>query len=107
MNRLHAAGALILLVGTAHAYPVDINVVTRGNDVEATHVQEGQGTIIRLHNHDPVELRCAVLFDAGVENRRRTAIVPGGKSVTVAYTPRREVVRMRVRIECNPTEDEG
>ena len=95
-----------LAPGLALGYPVDVQVVSRGLDVSAEYVQEGQATIVRLTNHEPVEVRCSVRFNAGVETRTRRAVLSAGDAETIRHAPLSEVVRMRVRVECEPTETE-
>ena len=96
----------LMLPAAALAYPIDVRVVTRGLDVGAESIQQGNGTILNLLNHEPVALRCEVLFDAGAESRRRVVMLdPAGRG-TVRFDPLREVVRMRVRVDCAPSEGE-
>jgi hypothetical protein len=107
MKRLIAA-LLVLAPLEAHAYPIDVSVSSKGLDVSVESVEQDGSTILHLMNHEPEELRCTANFNAGVESRRRTAIIGPGKGQTLKFTPRREVVRMRVQVECSPTEaDEG
>ena len=104
MKRL-IAPLLVLSPLVAFAYPIDVSVVSQGLDVSAESVEQDGSTIIHLINHEPVELRCSVNFNAGVESRRRNAIIGPGKGQTMQFSPRREVVRMRVRVECSPTSE--
>jgi hypothetical protein len=102
MKRRFALLAL-MAPALALAYPIDVRVVTRGLDVGAESIQQGNATILHLINHEPVALRCEVLFDAGAESRRRTTLLDPGGRKTVRYDPLREVVRMTVRIDCMPS----
>ncbi len=105
MNKRFALPAL-MLPAVALAYPIDVRVVTRGLDVGAESIQQGNGTILHLLNHETVALRCEVLFDAGAESRRRVVMLdPAGRG-TVRFDPLREPVRMRVRVYCAPAEGE-
>jgi hypothetical protein len=97
----------LALPATALAYPIDVDVVTRGLDVTADSIQQGNGTVVHVTNHEAVALRCEVLFNAGAESRRRIALLDAGGRQTLRYDPLREVVRMRVRIECRPADEEG
>jgi hypothetical protein len=97
---------LVMAPLAASAYPIDVTVVSKGLDVSVESVEQSGSTIIHLLNHEPVELRCSANFNAGVESRRRTTIIGPGKGQTLQFAPRREVVRMRVRIECSPTAEE-
>jgi hypothetical protein len=97
----------LLLPLRALAYPIDVEIVTQGLDVDADSIQQGNGTVLNVINHEAVALRCDVLFNAGAESRRRVALLDPGGRTTVRYDPLRQVVRMRVRIECTPTGDDG
>lgn len=97
----------LALPASALAYPIEVDIVTRGLDVDAESVQQGNGTILHLISHESVELRCNVLFNAGAESRRRVALLDPGGRMTVRYDPLRQVVRMRVRVECEATGDDG
>ncbi len=106
MKKLYAL-VLLLCATSAFGYPIDVSVVTRGLDISAESIEQRGATIIHLRNHEPVAVRCDVLFNAGVESRRRQAVIPAGDGQTLQYSPRREVVRMRVRVECEPTGEDG
>jgi hypothetical protein len=105
MKRL-IAPLLALAPLAANAYPIDVDVVSEGLDVSVESVEQDGSTIIHLINHEPVALRCSANFNAGVESRRRTAIIGPGKGQTLKFSPRREVVRMRVRVECSTTAED-
>ena len=97
----------LLFTGVAFAYPIDVNIVTRGLDVTAESIEQRGTTIIHLENHEPKKLRCELFFNAGAESRRRNAILEPGGGQTVQFSPLREVVRMRVRIECEEIGEAG
>lgn len=107
MNRTVAAVLAMLAPAIALAYPVEVLFTSRGLDITIQDVQQDNSTILHLTNHEPVTVRCEIEFDAGVETRRRSAIINAGAGQTMTHTPRREVVRMRVRVACEPLEDEG
>jgi hypothetical protein len=100
------ASLLVLAPLMAVAYPIDVTIVSKGLDVSAESVMQDGSTILHLVNHEQEELRCSVNFNAGVESRRRTAILGPGASQTLQFSPRREVVRMRVRVDCSPTAED-
>lgn len=104
MKKLYA---LVLSLGpaVAFAYPIDVDVVTRGLDISFESIEQRGATVLHLRNHEPVTVHCSVLFNAGVESRRRQAVIAAGDGQTLQFTPRREVVRMRVRVECEPKEE--
>ena len=102
MMKRYALPAL-MIPAVALAYPIDVRVVTRGLDVGAESIQQGNGTILHLINHESVALRCEVLFDAGAESRRRVVVLdPAGRG-TARFDPLRRPVRMRVRVDCAPS----
>ena len=107
MNRTVYAALALLAPAVALAYPVEVLFTSRGLDVTIQDVQQDNSTILHLANHEPVAVRCEVEFDAGVETRRRRAIIEAGAGETMTHTPRREVIRMRVRVNCAPLEVEG
>ena len=105
MKRL-IAPLLVLAPFAASAYPIDVSFVSQGLDVSVESVEQSGSTIIHLINHESKELRCSANFNAGVESRRRSAVLGPGQGQTLQFSPRREVVRMRVTVECIPTSED-
>lgn len=105
MLAVTTAVTTLALAPAAMAYPIDVRIVTKGLDVSAESVQQGNGTVLHLVNHESVGLRCEILFDAGAESRRRDAVLDPAGRKTLRFDPLREVVRMRVRVECEAAEE--
>jgi hypothetical protein len=107
MKRILYSALALLAPAIALAYPVEVLFTSQGLDITIQDIQQDNSTVLHLTNHEVVAVRCEIEFDAGVETRRRSAIIEAGSGETMTHTPRREVVRMRVRVECKPLEDEG
>ena len=97
-----AAWLLVLSCGTANAYPVDVSMASGGLHVEALASQLGAATILELINGEPFAVRCDVYFRNGPERRRRKVTVEAAGRHTVRFSPTRDVVRVRVSVECWP-----
>lgn len=98
---------LLLAWGVAGAYPVDVTTKMHGLRIDANQSQLALGTLIDLVNHEPMAVRCDVNFRNGPERRRRRVTVEAAARRTATFTPRREVVRVRVNVECWPAHQDG
>jgi len=93
---------LMLAWGGAGAYPVDVTTEMHGLRIDANESQLALGMLIDLVNHEPMAVRCDVHFRNGPERRRRRATIEAAARRTVTFTPTRQVVRVRVSVECWP-----
>ena len=86
---------------------MDIALTSQGLDVDATHVLLGEATVVRLQNYEKFAVRCDVQFRNGpqLERTRKITIAPG-ETGTARFMPSRVVVRLRVKVECWPAEQE-
>jgi hypothetical protein len=103
MYRLMTVLLLALASGAAAAYPIDLEV--RADELNVTTVVHADGrlAVIEVSNHEPYAVRCEALFRNGPEQgRSRRAIIESGTALPLTWMPRREVVRLRVELRCEP-----
>lgn len=103
MKRFLAAGLLALLAGPAAAFPTDIEIDAGTLDVTAAVHADGRLAIVEVINRERFAVRCNAVFRNGPEvSRARRTIVAAEDTGTLTWTPRREVVRLRVELRCVP-----
>jgi hypothetical protein len=96
-----------LMPALAAAFPIDLQMKSKGLDVDHRTSQMELTTVIQLTNHESQAVRCAVQFRNGPEiAQTRRVTIPAQKSSTVQYTARRTVVRMRVTVTCTEEEED-
>jgi hypothetical protein len=103
MNRLCCA-LLILLPLTATAYPIDVEKQIDGVKVDynAHDVFHDIGSI-SVNNYGAVDARCSVVFRNGPEApRTRRVQVPAGRSVDVTAKFTRSIIKLRIKLSCEP-----
>lgn len=95
-----------LIPAIAMAFPIDIEMNSKGLDIDYRTSQIEMTVALQLTNHDMQAAECAVQFRNGPELARTRRVTVGAqKSTTVQYTARRTVLRMRVTINCTEVED--
>lgn len=100
--------AALLYAGAAQAYPIDLDLRSEGLDVEALPRQLDQATVVQLLNHEPFPVRCDVRFTNGPEiSRVRKVTVESGERHIARFLPSRQVIRLRVDVDCWPSESAG
>jgi hypothetical protein len=105
MRKPFIAGVLALLAGTAWAFPADLEIRPKELSIGAVVHSDGRVAMVRVTNQEETALRCEAFFRNGPEQgRTRHAIVGSGDSTTLSWTPRREVVRLRIQLNCQPHE---
>jgi hypothetical protein len=103
MYRLVTAVLLAMLAAGAWAFPIDLDLYAGGNNVATRVHSDGRVAIIEVVNNEAFALRCEALFRNGPERgRTRRAIVAPGASASLTWTPRRNVVRLRAELYCEP-----
>jgi hypothetical protein len=108
MSRLLASALLLLLAASASAFPTDLEVSADGLAIEAVVHTDGRNAIVNVSNREDFALRCDALFRNGPEKGRvRRAIIEAGDSAPLSWTPRRQVVRLRIELQCVPARDAG
>lgn len=104
MRKRLLAVLLAMLPAMAQAFPIEVNMENHGLDIEAVPVRVAWGAVIQIRNNEPLATRCRVDFRNGPERKRRSAVIPSGESVSVQYQAQREVVRLRVTVDCLPVD---
>lgn len=97
-------GSLVLALlcpGIVSAYPTDVEVNSKGLDVEAIATQLNEATVVRLVNNESFPVRCDVHFVNGPEitRIRKVTVASHGDHLT-RFSPTRVVVRLRVTVDC-------
>ena len=104
-RRVLLSVAAMLVSAIARAYPIDLQVSSQGLDVEALPEALGEATVVRLVNHESFPVRCDVRFSNGPEiGRVRKVTVRPGDDHIARFMPSRQVVRLKVSVECWPAE---
>ena len=101
MFRPVTAAVLVLAAGTALAFAVELEFDPGGLDVLAEAYSDGRLALVRVANGEDFALRCQAVFRNGPEiARTRQAIVAPGESATLSWAPNRNVVRLRIQLQC-------
>ena len=103
MRKLLTGMSLALFAVAAMAFPTDLELDVGGLNVEAlTHI-DGRVALVRVSNHESCAVRCEAVFRNGPEiSRARRAVIDPADTAVLSWTPRREVVRLRVELSCAP-----
>jgi hypothetical protein len=108
MYKLFIAVMAALMAGTAWGYPADLEIRPKGLNIGAIVHSDGRLAMVRITNQEATPLRCDAFFRNGPEQgRTRHAIVDSGDSATLSWMPRREVVRLRIQLNCEPHDGES
>ena len=103
MNRICCVW-LALLPVTALAYPIEVQKSTPGVQIDYTrHATFDDTGTITLNNYGQVDARCTVQFNNGPEApRTRRVQVKAGERVNVVSKFSRSIIKLRVRLDCEP-----
>jgi len=87
-------------------YLIDLKTEMNGEDIQASTLSSGQTTLLVLESQSPKKLYCETVFHSGPEFPRvkKRLIEPMEKAV-LTYTSKREIIRMKVNVNCHPNED--
>jgi hypothetical protein len=97
---------LALLAGVAWAFPVDLEVDAEGLNIGTVVHSDDKLAIVSVTNQEEFPLRCEAEFHSGPEHgRTRFAIIEPGRVASMSWAPRREVVRLRIALSCQPHEN--
>ncbi len=104
MNVRHYLLAAVLLAASAAAwaFPIEVDYRSQGLDVDVVPMRLDNGAVVKLRNNESLSVRCEARFRNGPEERRRSATIPPGDVAPMRYTAQRQVVRLRVVIDCVP-----
>ena len=84
------------------AFPIEVDFRSEGLDIDIVPMQLDNGAVVKLQNNESLPVRCQARFKNGPEERRRSATIPPGDTAPMRYTARRQVLRLRVVIDCVP-----
>ncbi|KPC32906.1 Uncharacterized protein ABJ99_1759 [Pseudomonas syringae pv. cilantro] len=103
MNRLCCL-LLVMLPVTAFAYPIEVEKQYQDVKIDyATHDVYHDTGAITVNNYGDVDARCSVVFTNGPEApRTRRVQVGAGKSVDVSSKFNRSIIKLRIRLTCQP-----
>lgn len=103
MPRILTAALLALLAGAAAAYPTDLEVDAGSVKITAKVISDGRLAVVHVTNLEGFAVRCDAVFRNGPElGRARRAIIEPAETGALTWMPRREVVRLRVELSCEP-----
>ncbi|MFV3403155.1 MULTISPECIES: 3-phosphoglycerate kinase [Pseudomonas] len=93
---------LLCLPFTAMAYPIDVDKQLDGVKLDYTAYDTAYDIgAITLNNYGKVPAACRVMFRNGPEAPRvRRVNVPAGKSVDVTAKFTRQIIKMRISLDC-------
>ncbi|CAG8867613.1 hypothetical protein PS627_02577 [Pseudomonas fluorescens] len=95
---------LLLLPLSAIAYPIDVEKQITGVKIDYTpyDTDRDMGSIT-LNNYGQVPAQCRVTFRNGPEAPRvRRVQVPAGNSVDVNAKFNRQIIKLRIALDCKP-----
>lgn len=100
-----ACACLLLANGPAAAqstFPIETTLDVGDLQVTAEATSGGPMVVVSLNNRDTRPARCLVVLRNGPETRRRRTDLPAGERRDVSQSLRREVVRLRITVTCEP-----
>jgi len=103
MNRL-CCMLLAMLPVTAFAYPIEVEKQYQGVKIDYVTRDLFYDTgAITVSNFGDVDARCAVVFANGPEApRTRRVQVAAGKSMDVSAKFNRSIIKLRIKLSCEP-----
>ena len=102
IRRYLFVAALLAAPAVTWAFPIDVDSRSEGLDIDIVPMQLDFGAIVRLQNNESLPVKCEARFKNGPEERRRSATIPPGDIAPMRYTAQRQIVRLRVSIDCVP-----
>ena len=102
LRRSFLLWALLMVPLAAQAFPIEIKLRSEGLDIDTIPMQVHWGAIVRVKNNELLAIRCNARFVNGPEERRRVATIPPGDIVPMRYNSQREILRLRVFLDCVP-----
>lgn len=103
--RLFLTLTLLFTANVAFAFAIELDFDPRGLDIVAEPFAQGPVALVRIINGEDFPVVCRAVFRNGPEaSRQRQAIVAPGGSTTMSWSPRRQVVRLRVGLHCERRE---
>jgi hypothetical protein len=95
-------GTLLAASSAGWAFPIDIDFRSEGLDIDIVPMQLEYGAIIKVKNNESLPVKCQARFKNGPEERRRDATIPPGEVAPMRYNAQRQILRLRVVIDCVP-----
>ncbi|MGH8496801.1 MAG: 3-phosphoglycerate kinase [Gammaproteobacteria bacterium] len=79
-------------------------------DIEGVRIEVDTGWIggaayARLRNRSPTTALCEAHFENGPESKRRRSRLEPEEERTLTFQPAREVIKLRIRLRCEPDEE--
>ncbi|WP_024643663.1 hypothetical protein [Pseudomonas syringae] len=103
MNRLCCV-LLAMFPVAAFAYPIEVEKQYQAVKIDyVTHDVYHDTGSITVNNYGDVDAKCAVVFINGPEApRTRRVQVGAGKSVDVSSSFKRSIIKLRIKLTCQP-----
>ncbi len=86
----------------AEAFPIEVKLNSAGLDIDTIPMQLDWGAIVRVKNNEELAIRCDARFVNGPDEKRRVATIPPGDIAPMRYSTQREILRLRVFLDCVP-----
>jgi hypothetical protein len=102
MRKILVTAVLALMAGQAAAFPIDLTVDAGELNIEAVAIQDGRLAGVRVANRETFPVRCSAEFRNGPETGRARGTVASAETRTLTWVPRRQVVRIRIELRCEP-----
>lgn len=95
---------LALLPVSAFAYPIDVSKSIKGVSIDYSASDiDADISSIQLNNYGANDATCKVAFTNGPEPTRvRKVLVPAGKSTNTTVKFSRAIIKMRIKLTCEP-----
>jgi hypothetical protein len=102
---LYFLAVQLLAVNAVADGPVDVTRCFDGMHLEMRDGWVGNTVYVDLDSFDGRTAYCSVEFKNGPERRTRKTEVEAEESKTVTFSPRREVIRLRITVRCAESRD--
>jgi hypothetical protein len=95
---------LLSLPLSAFAYPTEVETSLNGTEVsyETQDIGDSMGAVL-LQNYGKQDVICTAVFQNGPETPKvRKTLVPAGKTSNLTVSFGRAIIKLRVKLTCNP-----
>ncbi|MDF3931791.1 3-phosphoglycerate kinase [Pseudomonas citronellolis] len=103
MKRICCA-LLLCLPLTAMAYPTEMEKSLNGTeiDVQTQDIGDSMGAVL-LQNYGKQDVACTAVFQNGPETPKvRKTVIAAGKSSNLTASFGRAIIKLRIKLTCNP-----
>jgi hypothetical protein len=94
--------ALLAAPAAGWAFPIDVDFRSEGLDVDIVPMRLDYGAVVKVQNNESLPVKCDARFKNGPEEKRRSATIPPGEVAPMRYSAQRQILRLKVVINCVP-----